>query len=105
MFYAQDSVENTLSSKSWSIQDNTDLVRFKASKANFAVDARTSGAGIYDLHAIDKNENRMLTNIDSSTIYDIDVIGNLAEITPLYGAEHNIYSVTTGKVIVNGYFK
>lgn len=47
MVYAQDSVENTLSSKSWTIQDKTDLVRFKASKANFAVDARTSGAGIH----------------------------------------------------------
>lgn len=105
LVYAQDSVEDTLSSKSWSIQNKTDLVRFKASKANFAVDARTSGANIYDLHVIDKNENKMLTNINCSTIYDIDVRGNLAEITPLYGGEHNIYSVTTGKVIVKGYFK
>ncbi len=105
LVYAENSVEDTLSAKSWSIQDNSDLVRFRASKANFAVDARTSGAGIYDLHIIDKNENRMLTNIDSSTVYDIDVRGNLAEISPMYGGEHSIYSVTTGNLIVKGYFK
>lgn len=103
--YADDSVEDTLSSKSWTIQDNTDLVRFKASKANFAVDARASGAGIYALCVIDKNGNIMLADMDSSKIYNIDVRGNLAEITPRYGGEQNIYSVTTGKVVVKGYFK
>lgn len=48
--YGADNVENTLSSEPWIVQNNIDLVKFKGSKANFAVDARNTGAGVYNIY-------------------------------------------------------
>ena len=103
--YGADDIENTLSSEPYIIQNNTDLVKFKGSKANFAVDARNTGAGVYDSYVISKNENIMLASLDKSNIQNITVRGNLAEIIYKNGGGSDIYSVTEGNVIVKGRFK